>query len=324
MNSALSHISAVFSEMKSTLSRTIIGQDDMLEKLIITIFSGGHALIEWAPGLGKTRTIRTLARLFSLDHKRISFTPDLLPSDLIGAEIFRPGKGEFDIRRWPIFTNILLADEINRTPPKVQSALLEAMEERNVTIGNDTIALPMPFFVFATQNPLEYEGTYPLPEAQLDRFFMKITLWSPRPEDEERILREPPNTAINALMNAEEIMEMQAYIQEHIRIEDSLCAYIVRILNAFRVLTERDAFFEGDWPLLSYAASTRAGIALIRGSKVRAVMQWRDFVLPEDIKALAPDIIWHRIGLSYEAMSEGIKKREIIERVLDSVNILSH
>ena len=189
MNPALTHINDTLAAIKTEVQRDIIGQDLLIEKLLITIFSGGHALLEGFPGLGKTKTIRTLARVLSLPTKRISFTPDLLPSDLTGAEIYRPGKKDFEVRKGPIFTSILLADEINRTPPKVQSALLEAMEEKQVTIAEDTFILPSPFIVFATQNPLEHEGTYPLPEAQLDRFLMRIVLDYPTAEDEKSILR---------------------------------------------------------------------------------------------------------------------------------------
>ncbi len=187
MNSALLHIHKTLLAIRSEVTKEIFGQDPLIEKLLITVFSGGHALLEGVPGLGKTKTIRTLATVLDLPTKRISFTPDLLPSDLTGAEIYRPGKKDFEVRKGPIFTSILLADEINRTPPKVQSALLEAMEEKKVTIGEETFILPTPFVVFATQNPLEHEGTYPLPEAQLDRFLMRIVLTYPHKNDEKHI-----------------------------------------------------------------------------------------------------------------------------------------
>lgn len=324
MNEALFHISETIKNLENNLKSVIIGQDDLIRKLIITIFSGGHALIEWKPWLGKTRAIRALAESFSLDNKRISFTSDLLPSDLIGSEIFRPNSHNFEIRKWPIFTNILLADEINRTPPKVQSALLEAMEERQVTIGNETIPLPKPFFVFATQNPLENEGTYPLPEAQLDRFFMKIILDFPNPENEKKIFEKnfSQKNPLPSIFSWEEIIEIQNFIEKMVKIDEKIIDYISRILIAYRHLEKSDTLFKSGDALLSYGPSTRAGLTLIRAAKVRAVTEGRDFVLPEDIKVLAPNIINHRIGLSYHAMSEGFTKEKITEKILDFVNIL--
>ena len=275
MNEALTHISEAMNSLKKNLQNAILGQDDLLEKLIITVFAGGHALLEGTPGLGKTRTIRALAKSFSLESKRISFTSDLLPSDLIGAEIFRPNNGQFEIRKGPIFTNILLADEINRTPPKVQSALLEAMEERQVTIGNETITLPRPFFVFATQNSLENEGTYPLPEAQLDRFFMKIVLDFPDFESEKKILENnfQDQILVANIFSGEEILEIQDFLQKSIRVDEKIFQYVLRILNTYRELTKSDTIFETHEPILAYGPSTRAGLALIRGAKIRAVMQ---------------------------------------------------
>lgn len=324
MNDALLHISQEIQKLENNLQSVIFGQNELIQNLIITVFSGGHALLEGTPGLGKTRTIRALAESFSLDHKRISFTSDLLPSDLIGAEIFRPNSGNFEIRKWPIFTNILLADEINRTPPKVQSALLEAMEERQVTIGNETFLLPKPFFVFATQNPLENEGTYPLPEAQLDRFFMKIPLHFPDYENEKNILQNhnSPKNSLAKIFSWAEILEIQDFLQKTIQVDDKIYNYVLRILTTYRELTHKDSLFALGEPLLDYGPSTRAGIALIRGAKVRAVLHGRDFALPEDIKALVPNIINHRIGLSYFAQSENISKQNITEKILDSVHIL--
>lgn len=325
MNTSISVISTLLAEIKSRLQEEIIGQDSLLENLIITIFSGGHTLLEWPPGLWKTRTIRALANIFSLENKRISFTPDLLPSDLIGSEIFRMGKGEFEMRKWPIFTNILLADEINRTPPKVQSALLEAMEEKQVTIGTTTFPLPHPFFVFATQNPLEHEGTFPLPEAQLDRFLMKIILSYPELSAEKQILQNiSPQTTKNPLLSGEEIIEIQDYITKNIRIDEKIIDYILRIIWAYRNLTQQDILFGNNFPLLSYWPSTRAGLALVQTSRVQAILNGRDYVLPEDIKALVPNIINHRIWLSYEAMSENISIEQITQSLLDSVHILDN
>ncbi len=323
MNPALTHITDTLQSIKSDIQEEIIGQDDLIEKLIITFFAGGHALLEWVPGLGKTKTIRSFARVLSLDTGRISFTPDLLPSDLTGSEIYRAAKSTFEIRKWPIFTNILLADEINRTPPKVQSALLEAMEEKKVTIGDKTLELPSPFVVFATQNPLEHEWTYPLPEAQLDRFLMKIVLTYPSGEDEKKIWTQECNKTTDKKKsntekrNPEDLIEMIDYIASNVRVDDQIYEYVGSIIWATRKLVTTPTN-----PVLSYGASTRAGLALIRASRVRAVMAGREYVLPEDIKSLAHTIIDHRIGLSYESQSEWVTAYSVTEKILDNVKII--
>lgn len=318
----IQHIQDTLNALHRAIAHEIIGQDVLIEKLIVTIFAGGHALLEWVPGLGKTKTIRTIAKILALDHKRISFTPDLLPSDLIGAEIFRPGKGDFSVRKWPIFTHILLADEINRTPPKVQSALLEAMEEKQVTIGDTSFELPSPFIVFATQNPLEYEGTYPLPEAQLDRFLMRIILSYPHAEDEKRIFQVAsesplscPDSPGNIQLSRDDISEMAEYITKIVRIDTKIYHYVHAILAALR------AHVGDDTALLQYWPSTRAGIALIRAARVLAAIRGRDTVMPEDIKYLAHDVLDHRMGRSYRAITEGIAVKQITEKVLDTVYI---
>jgi MoxR-like ATPase len=343
MNPALTHIHDTLTQIRTDIQEDIIGQDTMIEKLIITFFAGGHALLEWVPGLGKTRAIRTFARVLGLDTGRVSFTPDLLPSDLTGNEIYRQQSGKFEVRQWPIFTSILLADEINRTPPKVQSALLEAMEEKRVTIGDKTLDLPSPFVVFATQNPLEHEGTYPLPEAQLDRFLMRIVLQYPTPSDEKQILMQETGThwflsswgtkdlpqeekwadssqahsdSINWKLNPADLIEMIDYIAKSIRVDEKIYDYVGDILSATRNLTT-----SAPHPVLSYGASTRAGLALIRAGRVRAVMAGRDYMLPEDVQVLAHDIIDHRIGLSYESMSEWVTSYSVTAQILDSVRI---
>lgn len=296
----------------------------------MSLFAGWHVLIEWTPGLGKTKTVKTLAKILGYEFKRISFTPDLLPSDLTGSEIYRPQKWVFEVRKWPIFTEILLADEINRTPPKVQSALLEAMEEHQVTIGEKSLALPSPFFVIATENPLEHEGTYPLPEAQLDRFLMKIVIEYPSATEEKKIFTQEL-TAIekkteSSPVQSSELLEMQQYIWENIRVDEKILDYISDILELTRKRkTEniknpslKDNTLDSQ---LSYGASTRAGIALIRTSRVLALLEWRDFVLPEDVKSLAHEILRHRIGLSYESMSDWITTDLVISEILESVKI---
>lgn len=353
MNPALTHIHDTLHHIKSQIEKDIIGQSELIDKMLITFFAGGHALIEWVPGLGKTKAVRTFARVIGLDTGRISFTPDLLPSDLTGNEIYRPGKWTFEVRKWPIFTHILLADEINRTPPKVQSALLEAMEEKKVTIGDETFPLPSPFVVFATQNPLEHEGTYPLPEAQLDRFLMCIILDYPNTEDEKRIFvqetskkdietatdtkedtsidpeKENKKTAawlssVSVSITEGDILEMIDYIARSVRVDEKIYEYVSDLISATRKLTlslNQLTTQPANQPILSYGASTRAGLALIRASKVRAVIERRDYVLPEDIKSLAHAIIDHRIWLSYESASDGVTAYAVIEDILDSVRI---
>ena len=332
MNPHLTSTRDIILSLEDSMNTEIIGQHDLVRKLIITLFAGGHALIEWVPGLGKTRIVKTLAKILGYEFKRISFTPDLLPTDLTGTEIYRPQTGKFEIRQWPIFTSILLADEINRTPPKVQSALLEAMEEWQVTIGNETLALPSPFFVIATQNPLEHEGTYPLPEAQLDRFMMKIVISYPSPEDEKRIFRladtqtaiEKGNVKNNTLwvssvtVSGTELLEMQQYIEKNIHIDPKIYDYISDILEATR--SRRWSLPTAHWSL-DYGASTRAWLALIGGARICALLSGRDNVSPDDIKYIAHDVLRHRIGLSYEALANKISTDDIIEEILGKVRI---
>jgi MoxR-like ATPase len=332
MNPELTATREMILAIESDLGNTILGQSRLIRILMIVLFAWGHILIEWVPWLGKTKTIRTLASILGLDTKRISFTPDLLPSDLTGTEIYRPQKGEFSIRKWPIFTNILIADEINRTPPKVQSALLEAMEERCVTIGDTSLPLPDPFFTFATQNPLEHEGTYPLPEAQLDRFILRIIIGYPDPKEEGNILRDQTKLGTPKIhphpLTAKDILDIQNFIAENIRIDDKIYEYITAILQESRRLcTETIKVDFGKNPSgihippLSYGASTRAGLAFIKATKVRALLEGRDFVMPEDIKHLAHDILDHRMGLSYEAISENISVYDVTEKILNTVRI---
>ncbi len=329
MYPVLSQIQSQILELKKSITMHIIGQDVLVDKLLMTICASGHVLIEWVPGLGKTLTVRVIADILGLHFQRISFTPDLLPSDLTWSEIYRPQKSEFTVRKGPIFANILLADEINRTPPKVQSALLEAMEEGTVTIGETTFPLPTPFIVFATQNPIEQAGTYPLPEAELDRFMMKLILDYPKSADEKVILESQSKIARLSLEteskttpsrklkteNSLNILSIREEIMSSVRIDEKIYTYILSILEATR--TPRK-WYEPIAALLEYGASTRAGLALIRLARVRAVIEWRDFVLPEDIKYLAHDVLRHRIGLSYEAIGSGVKPDAIITYILEN------
>jgi MoxR-like ATPase len=332
MNQELVATREMILSIEQDLEKTILGQSHLIRNLMIVLFSWGHMLIEWVPGLGKTKTIRTLAEIIGLDTKRVSFTPDLLPSDLTGTEIYRPQKGEFSVRKGPIFTHILIADEINRTPPKVQSALLEAMEERCVTIGDTSLALPDPFFTFATQNPLEHEGTYPLPEAQLDRFTLRTIISYPDQDQEIAILKDQStqewDEVLTHRITAHDILDIQKYISTQIRIDEKIYTYITAILSESRRLCEetiRIDFWKDPSGIhiapLSYGASTRAGLAFIKTAKVRALLEGRDFVMPEDIKSLAHDILDHRMGLSYEAISENISIYDITEKILNTVRI---
>ena len=334
-NPALTHIRETIIALENAIHETIIGQDLLVRRVLIALFAWGHVLLEWVPGLGKTLTMKTLANVLAFDFKRISFTPDLLPMDLIGTEIYDAQKWVFSKRKGPIFTHILLADEINRTPPKVQSALLEAMEEHQVTIGDETMTLDEPFFVIATENPLEHEGTYPLPEAELDRFMMQLIMTYPSIEDERAILssltkkwekKSAPKIAIG------DFREMREYIREHITVSDILIEYVSDILDA----TRRNApslnpptlqpsnpptLQTSKIPLLSYGASTRAGLALIRAGQVLALLEDRDYVSPDDIKSLTPDILRHRIGLSYEWQRQNKSTDDIISAILEEVRV---
>lgn len=317
MNNHLQSLREILFGIESQIGETIIGQKDLIRKVIIALFSSGHVLLEWVPGLWKTKTVKTLADILWFEFKRISFTPDLLPSDLTWVEIYRPQTGRFEIRKWPIFTNILLADEINRTPPKVQSALLEGMEESQVTIGNETFTLPKPFFVIATENPLEQEGTYPLPEAELDRFFMKLILDYPKKEDEIKILSQWKNSVESSQrkntnrLSPEELFEMREFIVKNIHIDEKIYEYIAGILEATR--RKNDS--------LAYGASTRAWLALRDGARICALLDGRDYVTPDDIKYIALDVLRHRIGRSYEALAQRISPDTIIGEILESVKI---
>lgn len=320
----ITDIQNTISSLQQVMNTYIIGQERLIEYSIIALFSGGHVLLEWPPGIGKTLLVKTLSSLIDWDHSRISFTPDLLPSDLIGVEIFRPNTGNFEIRKWPIFTNILLADEINRTPPKVQSALLEAMGEKRVTIGNTTFELPEVFFVFATQNPLEHEGTYPLPEAQLDRFMMKLEVDYPSIEDEIKILQmnREKFEAASSILSQNEIKKITSEISQSVSVSQEIYNYIGRLLHFLRQLTKTDILFWNEYPLLSYWPSTRSGQQLLAACKVRAAIYWRDYIEPEDIKHLLIPIYQHRIGLSYESQINNITIWSILSKTLQTVSIL--
>ncbi len=306
--------------VREEIAKRIVGQQNLIEQLLMTVIAGGHVLLEGVPGLAKTLLLKTLAEAMGVSFKRIQFTPDLLPADLIGTLIYRPQTAEFVSRKGPIFANFILADEINRAPAKVQSALLEAMAETQVTIGDETHPLPRPFFVLATQNPIEHEGTYALPEAQLDRFMVKLLVDYPSPSEELQILRTvaaqgDPQGHIETVLNPDALYQLRRAVEE-VRVDDKIATYIISIISATRE-TDRKAHAFASF--LDYGASPRASIALYRLSRVRALFQGRDYVLPEDVKAVAHPVLRHRVVLSYEAEAEELTADEVITIVLGAV-----
>ena len=307
-------------EVKNEVHKKIVGQDDLIESLLIGLFSKGHILIEWVPGLAKTLTVDTLSKTLNLWFNRVQFTPDLLPSDLIWAEIFNPKTWEFSVKKWPIFNNFILADEINRAPSKVQSALLEAMAERQVTIWNDSFKLEEPFIVLATQNPIEQSGTYRLPEAQLDRFMMKVNVDYSDKESEvemyKKVTGDFENIKINKILNKKEIKEIQSLLQE-IHVSDNIFKYVWDIIEA-----TRNNKIESVSKYLEYWVSPRWWISLINASRVIALLNKRTFVIPEDIKKVAKSVLAHRLVLNYEAVSDWITWEQIIDEILNNVKVV--
>ena len=311
--------SAFADRLFSEVGRVIVGQRSMVEGMVAALLCDGHILLEGVPGLAKTLAIRTMARALDLDFRRIQFTPDLLPADLTGAEIYNAREAEFSTRKGPIFTNILLADEINRAPAKVQSALLESMQERQVTIGSVTFTLPDPFITLATQNPIEQEGTYPLPEAQVDRFMLKIKVGYPSMEEEKDIVKRGSGPApdIKPVVGRKELAEARAAI-DHIYMDDRIIEYVVRVVHASR---EPGRFGLDIGPLVEYGASPRASIFLTRMAKTIAFLSHRGYVLPDDVKKAGPDVLRHRIIPTYEADAEGVTPEELINRIFDTVEV---
>lgn len=305
--------------LRAEVSRVLVGQNQLFDRLLMGIIAGGHVLVEGLPGLAKTTAVKCLADGLSLDFARIQFTPDLLPSDLLGVEIYNPQKAEFSVKRGPIFANIVLADEINRAPSKVQSALLEAMQERQVTLGNETFALPRPFLVLATQNPLEQQGTYPLPEAQLDRFLLKVLVSYPTEIEElEIVLRalEANRLEVSACLGTSDIENLQA-LQNAIFVDDKIRRYVVSLVRCSR---DPAAFGASDLkPLIAVGASPRASIALTLCARIQALLDGRAYVTPQDVKSVAHDVLRHRILASYEAEAEDIRVDTLVSRILDTV-----
>ncbi len=310
-------------EVIAEVSKVVIGQDYMLNRLMVGLFTNGHILLEGVPGLAKTLTINTLAQVMHLDFQRIQFTPDLLPADVIGTMIYNQQKSAFEVKKGPIFANMILADEINRSPAKVQSALLEAMQEKQVTIGEETFKLDKPFFVMATQNPVEQEGTYPLPEAQVDRFMMKVFVDYPSKEDELEVMRRMANMSFNGdvktILKKEDIFAIRDEVNK-VKISESLEKYIIELVFATRKPKEYGLTEEAEY--ISFGASPRASINMNLAAKAIAYFNERNYVLPEDIKEVAPDILNHRILLNFEAEADGISSYQIIDRILEKVKIL--
>jgi len=301
------------------VAKRVVGQDAMVERLIISLLTGGHVLLEGVPGLAKTLTVRTLAETVHTTFSRIQFTPDLLPADVVGTQIYDQSTGKFSVKKGPIFANIVLADEINRAPAKVQAALLEAMQEKQVTIGGTTYKLDEPFLVLATQNPIEQEGTYPLPEAQVDRFMLKLRVGYPSREEEKEIMRRMAGgvaIAVETVANPTAIMAARKRISE-LFLDARIVDYIVDLVHATRAPAD---FKLADLvPLIEFGASPRATIALAQSSRAHAFLRGREFVSPDDVKAMAPDVLRHRVLLTYEAEAESVTSDQVVQRVLDAV-----
>jgi MoxR-like ATPase len=307
-----------FEEVLFEVKRTIVGQDNLLERMAVALLTGGHILVEGVPGLAKTLAVRTLAAAIGGEFQRIQFTPDLVPADLTGGRVYRQNTGEFETTRGPVFTNLLLADEINRAPAKVQSALLEVMQERQVTIGRETLAVPTPFLVLATQNPIESEGTYPLPEAQVDRFMMKVVVGYPNAAEEHAIVQrsiEPAPEHV-PMLTLDDLAAMQAKVRGTY-VDPAIVDYSVRLVTATR---SPAAVGLGDLDrYVTYGASPRASIALVAGARALAFLRGREYVLPPDLGDLALDVLRHRLVLSYEALADDVDPDTVVTRVLSSV-----
>jgi MoxR-like ATPase len=306
-------------EVSRQTARRVVGQEYMIDRLLISLLTGGHVLLEGVPGLAKTLTVRTLAETIDTTFQRIQFTPDLLPADVMGTQIYDQATGDFRIKKGPIFANIILADEINRAPAKVQAALLEAMQEKQVTIGGTTYRLEEPFLVLATQNPIEQEGTYPLPEAQVDRFMLKLRVGYPSRDEEKEIMRRMASGApipIERVASPAAILEARGRIAD-LYMDDRIVDYIVDIVHATR--EPREYGLAELEPLIEFGASPRATIALAQASRAHAFLRGRSFVTPDDVKAIAPDVLRHRVLTTYEAEAEEVTSDDLVQRVLGRI-----
>ena len=320
INSTSAHASTLMEEILYEVKRVVVGQDHFLERVMVAVLAQGHLLVEGVPGLAKTLTVKTLAQTLRGTFKRIQFTPDLVPADLVGTRIFNPRTGEFATSLGPVFTHLLLADEINRAPAKVQSALLEVMQERQVTIAGETHKVPEPFLVMATQNPIETEGTYPLPEAQVDRFMMKVLVDYPSEEEEFVIAQRVTGvqTTVNAVASMGQLAELQQECRK-VYVDPSLMQYAVKLVSATR-RPERYGLADIA-KYLTYGASPRATIGLIEGARALAFMRGRGYALPEDMTGLVGDVLRHRLVLSYEALADGLNADEIVKRVMKKIPV---
>ncbi len=303
------------------VEKVLVGQRHLIQSLIVGLLTDGHILLEGVPGLAKTLAVRTVARALQLDFRRIQFTPDLLPADVIGTQIYNPRSGEFSVKKGPVFANVILADEINRAPAKVQSALLEAMQERQVTIGERTYELPQPFLVLATQNPIEQEGTYPLPEAQVDRFMLKVVIDYPTRAEELAILDRmgpvEPHLDVRPVMSAEDLATLRRAV-DSIYVDEKIKGYLVDLVRATRKPEEYGLEMTG---LIQYGGSPRGVIALVRAARAQAFLEGRGYVTPQDVKSSAPDVLRHRLLVSYEAEAEEKKAEDLLKQILDKLPV---
>jgi MoxR-like ATPase len=318
---AVAASSAWIRPLQQEMARVIVGQKHLLDRLLVALLTNGHVLLEGVPGLAKTLALKTLASCIALNFKRLQFTPDMLPADIVGTMIYNPQDGAFRTKHGPIFSNLILADEINRAPAKVQSALLEAMQERQVTIGDETYGLPTPFLVLATQNPLEQEGTYPLPEAQIDRFMMKVIVTYPNRSDERAILDAMATTEAmlvpRAVVSAAQILEAR-HVVNTLYVDDKIRDYIVDLVLATRPPIAASLNLNG---YIQNGASPRATIALTLGARAMAFLSGRHFVIPQDVKSIALDVLRHRVSVTYEAEAENISSENVVEKILNALPV---
>ena len=321
LNVLIEQQSNFVTNLTTGLNRVIVGQKHLIESLLIGLLSDGHILLEGVPGLAKTLTINTLAKLIDSKFSRIQFTPDLLPADVVGTMVYSQKEEGFQIKKGPVFANFVLADEINRAPAKVQSALLEAMQEHQVTIGDNTMALPKPFLVMATQNPIEQEGTYPLPEAQMDRFMLKVIIGYPTIEEEKKIMRENLAGSMPEILpvsSAEEILKAREVVKQ-VYIDEKIEQYIADMVFATRY--PKQYGLDELSPMITFGASPRASINLAKASRAYAFIKRRGYVVPEDVRAVAHDVLRHRIGLSYEAEANNITTEDIVSQIINKVEV---
>ena len=321
LSTQISQASSWINQLRTEVARVIVGQEYLIDRLIVGLLANGHVLLEGVPGLAKTLSVRTLAAAIHAKFNRIQFTPDLLPADIVGTLIYSPQDGKYHATKGPVFANFVLADEINRAPAKVQSALLEAMQERQVTLGGETMPLPTPFLVLATENPIDQEGTYPLPEAQVDRFMFKVLVGYPTFEEERKILDSmaftAPDMSVKPVIPLEEIAKTRKLVDQ-IHVDEKIRDYVVNVVFATRKPQDYQLDIQ---PFIQFGASPRATIALTLAAKTWALMQGRSYTTPQDIKSIGPDVLRHRIILSYEAEAQGITTDDLIRKIFNSIPV---